>query len=71
LLLAILATAIPTLALVAGLTRIEANRASVLGIAEPLTAVVLGAIVLSEPVTITTVLGGLLVVGSAYLSQSE
>jgi drug/metabolite transporter (DMT)-like permease len=71
LLLAIVATAIPTLALCAGLTRIEANRASVLGMAEPLAAVVLGAIVLSEPVTATTVLGGLLIVGGAYLSQSE
>jgi drug/metabolite transporter (DMT)-like permease len=71
LLLAVVATAIPTLAICAGLARIEANRASVLGIAEPLAAVVLGAIVLSEPVTVRTVLGGLLIVSGTYLSQSE
>lgn len=71
LLLAVVATAVPTLALCGGLARIEANRASVLGIAEPLAAVVLGVIVLSEPVTVRIILGGLLIVGGAYLSQSE
>ena len=71
LLLAVVATAVPTLAICGGLARIEANRASVLGIAEPLAAVVLGVIVLSEPVTVRIVLGGLLIVGGTYLSQSE
>ena len=70
-LLATVATAVPTLALCAGLARIEANRASVLGMAEPLGAVVLGAIVLGESVPATTVIGGVLIVGGAYVARHE
>lgn len=55
-------TAVPILLLYAGLSRIGASRASIVSTIEPGVAVVLGALVLAEPVSATTVAGGALVV---------
>lgn len=55
-------TVVPILLLYAGLPRIGASRASIVSTIEPGVAVVLGALLLAEPVTATTVAGGGLVV---------
>ncbi|NUB91715.1 EamA family transporter [Haloterrigena sp. SYSU A558-1] len=67
--LGLVSTAIPISLLYAGLSRIGASRASILSTVEPAVAVVLGAAVLDEPVTATTVLGGVLVVGGVVVIQ--
>lgn len=67
--LSLLATAIPICLLYAGLPRIGASRASIISTVEPAVAVVLGAAVLGEPVSTTTVLGGGLVVVGVILIQ--
>ncbi|WP_339104019.1 EamA family transporter [Haloterrigena salinisoli] len=67
--LALLSTAIPICLLYAGLSKIGASRASIISTAEPAVAVVLGAAVLEEPVSTTTVLGGALVVVGVILIQ--
>lgn len=67
--LALFSTAIPISLLYAGLSRIGASRASIISTAEPAVAVVLGAAVLDEPVSTTTVLGGGLVVVGVILIQ--
>ncbi|MFC4544461.1 DMT family transporter [Halosolutus amylolyticus] len=59
--LGVVGTVGPILALYAGLRRIGASRASVVSTAEPAVAVVLGAVVLAEPITASTVAGGALV----------
>ncbi|ELY37888.1 DMT family transporter [Natronorubrum tibetense] len=65
--LSILSTAVPILLLYAGLPRLGASRAGIVSTAEPAVAVVLGAAILSESVTATTVLGGGLVVVGVLL----
>lgn len=60
--LGLVSTAGPILALYAGLRRIGASRTSIVSTAEPAVAVVLGAAVLAEPITASTVAGGALVV---------
>jgi drug/metabolite transporter (DMT)-like permease len=54
----LVATIIPLLAFNEGLARIEASSASIVSTAEPLTTVVLGALLLGEVLTPATVLGG-------------
>lgn len=65
--LGVIATAIPVLAFFAGLSRIGAGRASVLSTVEPAVTVALGALVLAEPVTAVTVIGGALVICGVIL----
>lgn len=65
--LAVCSTAVPILLLYAGLARVGASKASIVSTVEPGVAVVLGALVLGEPVTVTTVLGGGLVVAGVLL----
>ncbi|ELZ13230.1 hypothetical protein C477_22280 [Haloterrigena salina JCM 13891] len=67
--LAMFSTAIPISLLYAGLPKIGASRASIISTAEPAVAVVLGAAVLGEPVTATTVVGGMLVVVGVIVIQ--
>lgn len=67
--IAVLATAIPILAFFAGLSRIEAGRASVLSTVEPAVTVALGAVALGEPVTATTLVGGGLVIGGVLVVE--
>lgn len=64
-------TAAPVALYVAGLERIEASRASVIGTAEPAVTVLLGAALLDEPVTPVLVVGGGLVLGAVLLVQRE
>lgn len=51
------------------LTRIEASRAAVWLYLEPPVALLLGALLLGEPITLATVAGGLLIVGGLWLAQ--
>ena len=60
--IAVLATAIPIFAFFAGLSRIGAGPTAILSAAEPVVAVVLGAMFLAEPVSVALILGGVLVV---------
>ena len=69
--IAILATVIPVLAFFAGIAKIGASRASIISTAEPGVTVALGALVLGEPVTAVTIVGGALVVTGVILIQRE
>lgn len=68
---ALVGTAIPIGAFFAGLAYIGASRASIISSLEPATAVVLGAILLDEPVAPATVVGGLLVLVGVLVIQRE
>ncbi|KTG30728.1 DMT family transporter [Haloferax profundi] len=68
--IAVFATAIPIFAFFAGMARIGASRASIVSTFEPAGTLVLGALVLGEPVTLVTVLGGTLVVTGVVLVES-
>lgn len=68
--LAVVATALPMFTFFAGLARLGASRASIVSTVEPAMTVSLGAVVLSEPVTPMTVLGGALVVAGVVLVES-
>ena len=67
----VLGTGVPLVLLYEGLGFLQANRASVLGTAEPVTTVTLGVLLLGESLTVETALGGLLVVVGVLLSQIE
>ncbi|MFC4246525.1 DMT family transporter [Natribaculum luteum] len=69
--LAVLATVVPVLAFFAGLSRIGASRASIVSTAEPAVTVGLGAVVLGEPISTVTVVGGALVVTGVVLVQRD
>jgi len=69
--IAILATVVPVLTFFAGIARIGASRASIISTAEPGVTVALGALVLGEPVTAVTIVGGTLVVVGVILIQRE
>ncbi|WP_306061756.1 EamA family transporter [Natronococcus wangiae] len=69
--IAIFATVVPVLTFFAGIARIGASRASIISTAEPGVTVALGALVLGEPVTIVTIVGGTLVVAGVILIQRE
>lgn len=64
-----LGTIIPIGLLLIGLRRLEASRASIIGTAEPMTAVLLGALVLGESVTASLAGGGLLILSGIVLGQ--
>ncbi|TYL36302.1 EamA family transporter [Natronococcus pandeyae] len=69
--IAIFATVVPVLTFFAGIEKIGASRASIISTAEPGVTVALGALVLGEPVTIVTIVGGTLVVLGVILIQRE
>lgn len=69
--IAIFATVVPVLTFFAGIEKIGASRASIISTAEPGVTVALGALVLGEPVTIVTIVGGTLVVTGVILIQRE
>lgn len=69
--IAIVATVIPVLTFFAGITKIGAGRASIISTAEPGVTVALGMLVLGEPVTLVTVVGGTLVVVGVILIHRE
>lgn len=68
---ALLATAIPIGAFFAGLAHIGASRASIISSLEPATAVVLGVVLLDEPLAAATIVGGLLVLVGVLVIQRE
>ncbi|WP_252700008.1 EamA family transporter [Natronosalvus vescus] len=69
--IALVATVVPVLTFFAGLSRVGASRASIISTAEPGVTVALGALVLHEPVTGVTVLGGTLVITGVVLIHLE
>ena len=69
--IAIFATVVPVLTFFAGIAKIGASRASIISTAEPGVTVALGALVLGEPVTAVTIVGGTLVVVGVILIQRE
>lgn len=69
--IALVGTTIPIAAFFAGLAYIGASRASIISSLEPATAVLLGVILLDEPLAIATVAGGLLVLVGVIVIQRE
>ncbi|UVE49961.1 DMT family transporter [Haloferax larsenii] len=67
--IAVLGTAVPIFTFFAGLSRIGASRASIVSTVEPAATLVLGALVLDEPVMVVTVLGGALVLSGVVLVE--
>ncbi|WP_338728457.1 DMT family transporter [Haladaptatus sp. DJG-WS-42] len=67
--LGLVATAMPIFTFFAGLSRIEASRASIVSTVEPVFTVVLGALVLDEVVTFSTMVGGAVVLSGVILIQ--
>ena len=67
--LALIATAIPIGALFAGVAHIGASRASIISSLEPATAVILGVVLLDEPLAVATVVGGVLVLAGVIVIQ--
>lgn len=64
-------TAAPIVLFVRGLDLIEAGHASILGTAEPVVTVLLGIVLLGEPITPALVGGGVLVLSGVLLIQRE
>lgn len=69
--IALLATAIPIGALFAGVAYIGASRASIISSLEPATAVVLGVLLLDEPLAMATIVGSVLVLVGVIVIQIE
>lgn len=69
--IALLATAIPIGALFAGVAYIGASRASIISSLEPATAVVLGVLLLDEPLAMATIVGSVLVLVGVIVIQVE
>lgn len=67
--IAVLATAIPIFAFFAGLSKIEASRASILSTLEPLLTVLLGILVLGEQFTLAMLVGGGMVLTGVFIVQ--
>lgn len=67
--MALAATLIPVPALFAAIQRLGAASASLIATLEPVFAVLLAAVVLGEPLRPSLILGGLLILGGAVLSQ--
>jgi drug/metabolite transporter (DMT)-like permease len=67
--LAALGTVVPVFAYFEGLRRIGASRAGVLTTFEPLVTVVMGVLILGEPLAPATLVGGVLVLAGATLVQ--
>lgn len=69
--LGIFATAIPVVAFFAGLKQIGASRAGIISTAEPPVTVALGAVLFAEPVTMATVIGGVLILIGVIILERE
>lgn len=69
--LAYITTALAYYLYAKGLKLIEASRAGILSTLEPLTAMILSVILLQEPMTISKVIGGILILISAILATYE
>ena len=69
--LAIVATALPIVTLFAGLQRLGVVPAAILSTLEPVMAVVMGILFLSEQIWLGQVLGGLLIIGSGLMLQAN
>lgn len=69
--IAIVATAIPILAFFMAVATIGASRTSIVSTFEPVATVVLGVILLGEPLSLGTFLGGIAVVTGVLLVQAE
>ena len=67
----VLGTGIPLLLLYEGLGRVDAIHASILGTAEPVATVFFGITVLGESLSLTTVLGGALILGGVTIVQTS
>ena len=52
-----------------GMKEVTANKAAILGYLEPVSAIILGAVVLGEPVGYATVFGGCMILLSGYLTR--
>ena len=68
--IAVVGTAAPIFLYVSGLDRIEASHASILGTAEPVVTVLLGAVLLDERLTPGLLVGGALVLAGITLIQT-
>jgi len=72
LILGVVHTALTGVIFLGGLRRVRTDRAAVLTYAEPVSAVLLAALFLGEPLTVTTVVGGAMVVlGGLVVSRLE
>lgn len=69
--IAVLSTVLPHLLFYEGISRLEAGRVGVVSTVEPVTAVVLGALLLGERVTPVVVVGGALVLAGTALVAGE
>lgn len=69
--ISVIATALPIFAFFAGLARIGASRAAVVSTFEPAGTVLLGAAILGEPITATTVVGGVAILAAVVLVQRD
>lgn len=67
----VVGTGVPLVLLYEGLRFLQANRASVVGTVEPVTTVALGVVLLGEPLTTGTIVGGGLVLAGVLLSQGD
>ncbi|MFC7153901.1 DMT family transporter [Halomarina halobia] len=68
--IAVLATVIPVSTFFLGLRRVGPSRAGIVSTVEPAVAVALGAVLLDEPVTLVTLVGGALVLVGVALVQA-
>jgi drug/metabolite transporter (DMT)-like permease len=66
----LVSTIVPLLAFSEGLSRVEASSASIVSTVEPLTTVVLGVALLGETLTVSILLGGLLILAGVVLTSS-
>ena len=63
----IVSTVLPYLCYTLGLKNVENGKASIIASIEPVTATVLGIIIFSEPVTVTGILGVVMVVSALVI----
>ncbi|WP_254546029.1 EamA family transporter [Halomarina pelagica] len=68
--IAVLATVLPVSTFFLGLRRIGPSRTGIVSTVEPAVAVALGALLLDEPVTLATLVGGVLVLAGVVLVQT-
>jgi drug/metabolite transporter (DMT)-like permease len=69
--LALISTVVPHLLFYEGVARLQASRVGVVSTAEPVVTVVLGVLLLGETVTLSVLVGGVLVLGGVLVVQSE
>lgn len=69
--IAVFATAVPVVALFVGLKHIGASRAGIVSTVEPPVTVALGAALFAEPITATTVFGGVLILMGVVVLERE